>query len=270
MIQAPTNIQPLNKSLTDLASWQAIIDNEPTYKDQIAKAKATWGKSNSTIDDIKESLRLLSNNTYRCNYCEDSYSDEIEHIYPKNIYPEKTFVWENYVYACGPCNGPKSNNFSLIDPNTIQLLDITPPRRKPPGYIYAKPPLYQIALIDPRKENPLDYIMLDIQDSFYFISAPGNSQEKKLRANFTIDVLRLNDREPLVEGRKQAYGNYRARLVEYEQAKLDRKPQVEIDRMIANLKESNHITVWEEMKRWNKMIPSLSSLFNRNSEALTW
>jgi len=270
MIQAPNHINPQASSFTDLAKWQNIIDSEPTYESQVQKAKGTWGKSNNTMNDIKDKLRLLSNNTYRCNYCEDSYSDEIEHIYPKDIYPELTFVWENYVYACGPCNGPKSNNFKLLDPATSTLLNITPPRRKPPGYVYVRPPVLQAALVDPRKENPLNYIMLDIVDSFFFISSPDNNIEESLRANYTIDILRLNEREALVQGRKQAFGSFRARLVEYEQAKINAVPQMEIDNMIESIKESNHITVWEEMKRWHQNVPSLNNLFSNNPEALNW
>jgi len=270
MIQTPSHINPEVNSFADLANWQSIIDSEPTYETQIKKAKDSWGKSNQTMDDVKEKLRLLSNNTYRCNYCEDSYSDEVEHIFPKDIYPELTFVWDNYVYACGPCNGPKSNNFNLVDPNTITLQDVTPPRRKPPGYVYVRPPAYKAALIDPRKENPLQFIMLDIVDTFYFLSSTDNSNEEELRANYTIDVLRLNEREPLVLGRKQAFGNFRARLVEYDQSKRNGVAQIELNSMISNIKESNHITVWEEMKRWHQMVPALNTLFTNNPEALNW
>ena len=47
----------------------------------------------------------------RCGYCEDSDGDEIEHIKPRDLYPEKTFAWENYLLACGQCNRSKSSRF---------------------------------------------------------------------------------------------------------------------------------------------------------------
>jgi hypothetical protein len=37
-------------------------------------------------------------------------TDEAEHINPKDLYLERVFDWANYLYACGPCNGPKSNS----------------------------------------------------------------------------------------------------------------------------------------------------------------
>lgn len=34
---------------------------------------------------------------------------------PKNMYPEKVFVWSNYLFSCGLCNGPKNNQFAVFD-----------------------------------------------------------------------------------------------------------------------------------------------------------
>lgn len=44
----------------------------------------------------------------------DSAADEVEHIAPKALFPERVFDWTNYIYACGPCNGPKSNRYSYV------------------------------------------------------------------------------------------------------------------------------------------------------------
>lgn len=120
MIQLPTDITLSNRSLYWLREWQAAIDEKTTYAAQIVEAKAKWKskRQRTSLKEVKEKLHQMCNATNRCVYCEDSYGDEIEHIYPKDIYPSKTFIWENYLYACGPCNGPKSNNFALINPTT--------------------------------------------------------------------------------------------------------------------------------------------------------
>ena len=55
-------------------------------------------------------------------YCEDSVGDEVEHHRPKNLYPDHTFLWDNYLYACGPCNGPKNNRFAVFDVRRLYLV----------------------------------------------------------------------------------------------------------------------------------------------------
>jgi len=269
MLKLPSNINLSKRALGYLKKWQEIIDNEPDYKAQIEKAKKTWGKTNKTFDEIKEKLRLMSNSTERCSYCEDSFADEIEHIFPKGIYPEKTFVWENYLFACGPCNGPKSNKFSLIDSLGV-LQNITPPKKIPVGYIYKKPPAHQSALINPREEDPTRFIELDIISTFRFIPALDLNPIEKLRANFTIELLRLNEREILIKARRKAYGNYRARLTEYSKQKTEGANQTDLNKLIDGIKDENHQTVWFEIKRFHLFIPELKTIFSKIPEALNW
>ena len=88
-----------------------------------------------------------------CAYCSQELNrgdwGDVEHFRPKDLYPEFVFVWSNYFYACGPCNGPKNNQFSVID-GSSQLVDITRPR----GGAIVAPARGDMALIDPRRENP--------------------------------------------------------------------------------------------------------------------
>jgi len=211
----------------------------------------------------------MSNSTYRCSYCEDSFSDEIEHVFPKDIYPEKTFVWENYLYACGPYNGPKSNKFSLID-GSGKLLNITPPRKKEQGYVYKRPPTFQSALINPRVENPTIFIELDIINTFRFVPALELNPIEKLRAEFTIELLKLNEREILIKARRKAFENYRARLIEYTKQKTEGALQSKLDILIEGIKDENHQTVWFEIKRFHSFLPELKTIFSEIPEALSW
>lgn len=271
MLQLPNDITLTPRSTGYMIRWQTAINDEPDYQAQIKKAKATWGKSNKTFDEIKEKLRLMSNNTSRCNYCEDSVADEIEHIYPKDIYPDRTFVWENYLYSCGHCNLRKSNNFALINPGG-NLNDITPPKPLPDDHVFVRPPNNQIAFIDPRIENPTDFIELDIIDTFRFVPAIelNETDENYIRAQYTIDVLQLNDREFLVQARRTAYQNFRARLREYIQQRNDGANQADLDELINGIQEENHKTVWREMVRFNTLIPTLNELFQEAPEAVDW
>jgi len=269
MLSLPNNIELTRRSLGYLKRWQKAIDDQLDYESQIKKAKASWGKSNKTFDEIKEKLRLMSNSTYRCSYCEDSFADEIEHIYPKDLYPDKTFIWDNYLYACGPCNSPKNNQFALIE-TVGTLRNITRPRNLPPNYLYQRPLALPSAFIDPRTEIPTDFMELDIMDTFRIVPALGISPSDEIRANYTIKVLRLNERDYLVQARKNAFGNFKSRLEFYLQQKNNGVNQTQLSNLIEGIKSENHQTVWFEMKRLHPFVPELAILFNDVPEALLW
>src|SRR5262245_27436320 len=88
-----------------LAAYQAGVNRRQTYEDQVADAKAAFkrhnNKRNATFRVVRSTLTVMCAGARRCCYCEDSVADEIDHIMPKDLYPERTFIWENYIYACG-------------------------------------------------------------------------------------------------------------------------------------------------------------------------
>ena len=173
-------------------------------------------------------------------YCEDSVADEVEHFRPKDLYPEVVFAWMNYLYACGPCNGRKNNKFVVMD-GTGKLVDVTRPHKAP----VVRPTSGDAALIDPRRENPLDFLMLDLRDTFEFTPIADAGTQDYERASYTIEVLGLNDRDYLVRARRTAFRNYRALLSAYGP---ERNPQRRCAGMRA-IRDNNHPTVWWEMKR---------------------
>lgn len=99
-------------------------------------------------------FRLALTSNQRCMYCEDSCADEVEHIRPKHLYPETTFVWTNYLYACGPCNGPKSPRYPLLVDGQVNL----PDGKSPPS------PGIDV-LIDPRRDDPCEFLSVDLLGS---------------------------------------------------------------------------------------------------------
>lgn len=74
----------------------------------ISTNESVWNKN-----QIKEPLYSSSN--CKCAYCEcklqrtDSYC-EIEHFYPKSIYPKKVLEWDNLLPSCKRCNISKSDH----------------------------------------------------------------------------------------------------------------------------------------------------------------
>jgi len=277
MIQLPNHIQPTPSELSQLATWQADITGD--FPTQSARAKLEFKrrnrKSNRVFKEVKKSLILMCPGARRCVYCEDSVADEVEHIAPKDLFPELVFVWDNYVYACGNCNGPKNNKFAVFRSDTGALQWITPPHWTGG----TKPPPGSQVLINPRKEDPLTFALLDLKSTFQFVPLPGTDPHVQLRYDYTYnEVLRLNheEREFLREAREEAYGDYKARMVEYDKQKRQGANPAKLNKLIAGVRKKGHPTVWREMQRWHNngwlsaADTDLNDLFVLNPESLTW
>jgi len=254
----------------ELRGFQQRIDALPNYEARVQSAKTLFPQKNRadnpTFKSVRKTLSQMCSGAQRCAYCEDSSADEVEHIKPKDLFPESTFVWPNYLYACGPCNGRKNNHFAVLLYGTGNLVDVT--RRV--GEPIIPPTRGRPACINPRRENALVFMELDLVDTFYFLpSAPLGSIEY-VRADYTITVLRLNERDLLPAARREAYLSYRARLVEYIEKRNAGRSKKRLDDLVKALKRMGHPTVWAEMKRQQGLIQELRDLFATAPEALAW
>jgi hypothetical protein len=269
MIRLPAGHLPA-EALEGLRNYQGEVDGRLTYELRVTAAKAEFRrrnvKANATFRSVREALVSMCRGAQRCMYCEDSVGDEIEHYRPKDIYPDVVFAWGNYLYSCGPCNGPKRNFFAIFaDPNG----DILELARKE-GQPITEPPDGRPLLIDPRNEDPLILLRLDILDTFLYKEAHAVGTQEYLRANYTISVLHLNDREYLRVAREGAFVAFRAMLREYAGAKAEGKDQAYLDRISSAIRRADHPTVWAEMKLWRADVPELRTLFDLAPEALGW
>jgi uncharacterized protein (TIGR02646 family) len=186
----------------------------------------------------------------RCGYCEDSRGHHIEHIWPKSWYPELTFVWTNFLFSCGFCNERKNASFALIREGALHKLV----RQR--GEPRSPPPTGVAAIIDPRRENPLDYLEIDIATTFAMTQRTGIDEISRLRADYTIELLELNDRQVLVEERAIACRNYSLRVREYATLEPTTPPAIRQHRL-AEIGRLHHRMVWEEMKRHPDLVDGL-------------
>lgn len=268
MIRLPT--RDLNQRLQQaLDEYQSEVDSLSTYEERVTRAKESFKSKNVRNNAIFREIRLILDDmcsgNRRCCYCEDSFADEVEHILPKDLYPEQSFTWTNYLYACGPCNSPKSGQFAVIDQNNT-LVEIGRKRNDP-----VIPPLQGTpALINPRFEDPLYFIELDILDTFMYVPNDELEANDNIRAAYTILLLSLNKRETLVQSRRTAYGSYRARLYEYRDKKRAGIETDKLDNLINGIKTMGQPTVWNEMKRQHIYVDELKILFEELPEALSW
>jgi len=257
-------------AITNLQNWQQLVDKKTSYEDQVAAAKVDFAKrnkkSNKTFQMVKAALVKMCSGARRCVYCEDSFADEVEHIKPKDLYPAEAFSWSNYVYACGPCNGPKNNQFAVISATNSMLVNVTRAPKSP----VVPPEAGEPALINPRWENALKFIELDLVDTFFFLPTKKVGTKDYQRAEYTSEVLRLNDREALRVARKEAYDSYVARLDQYIRRRDAGSSKKELGRLVRALKRMQHPTVWKEIKRQYPYISELNALFVQAPEAKKW
>lgn len=287
----------LPKSVSHLALVQKDINNELTFEAKAKKAKSKWnGKTGSNaardaFDNIKTVLQDMCSGVQICVYCEHNEATDIEHIYPKRLYPEKAFTWSNYVFACGRCNSLyKAENFKIFNPaRSMNIDDITP---KPK--VYTQPANDDALFINQRAEDPMALLELDIVNQQYlFREIYGNGTREYEKAKYTIDILGLNDRADLVRQRKAAHKWYLTELRKYVAVKnsadynsliLAASGEIVIDatavfadekQKVLNLIKDDilshsHPTVWRELIRQRTQLPQTNLLFDQAFEILQW
>lgn len=162
-----------------------------------ARAKASARKI--AFEEIRRELKAMSRGLERCMYCEDSAGTDIEHFWPKSFYPHRAFVWTNYLWACGHCN----SNFK---------------RAQFPLDTSGQP-----LLIDPSAEDPQLHLTLSPRTGKLTPASPKGQQ--------SIEVFGLNEREPLVKGRYNAWVALQGLIVEFARHKsgdlLDEAARIE-------------------------------------------
>jgi uncharacterized protein (TIGR02646 family) len=246
-----------------LDKQQDLIDELGDFAAQVDEAGKLWaGKSRSHFRMIRQELEKLCFGARRCHYCEDSAADEVEHIWPKRFYPERTFCWANYLFSCGPCNGSYKRDQFPLQLYGGEIYE-QPTRRD--GSV-TPPPGGRALFIDPRIDDPMEFFELDLETGV-FLPCHEEGTVEYLRAKWTEKVLRLN-RDFLAEARQNVYRSYRDSLAQYVHEKQSGVEQSELDRRRNDLYSSHHPTVWREMIRSRAEYPAINAWFEAAPELL--
>lgn len=203
-------------ALQYLAKVQTKIDQQPAAN-RAKFARNRWedkldpNGAREAFTTIKDHLRALCVDTEGCNYCEGNEGRDIEHIYPKSFFPERAFQWDNYLLACKTCNTDfKKDQFAVFSPRgSAQVVDLQQ------GMVA---PTDDAAFIDPRQDNPLDFLWLDMQAAeprFSVHPLLDAGSRDAIKARKTLDILGLNRRARLVEERAVARHEYLDYLERY-------------------------------------------------------
>lgn len=263
MVRWPEKILPTLLAAR-LAALQTAIDGVGAYPVRVVEAKIAWRSKNKRLfDEVRAILATMCSGAQRCAYCEDSAADEIEHLYPKDLYPERVFMWANYVFACGPCNGPKNSKFAVI--SGADLVDVSRRRGDP----IVPPPTGGCALLNPRIEDPMDSLAIDLE-TFVVSEKSDLGELSKARAGYTIRLLTLN-RDYLLRAREEAFNSYSAKLEKYVAYKKAARPAAQLEAIVETIKSAAHPAIWLEMKRSGaSQVPYLSDFFEEAPESLLW
>ena len=291
MIQLDSNIT-LSKETTDvLEELQALIDGVVAFDAKVSKAQSLWNLKKDklgekALEELKVKLKDQCVSFGTCNYCEENEACDIEHIAPKSFFPEQTFKWENYLLSCKNCNtGYKLDQcFVLNDFGDVILV----PRK-------TEPPFKEIAFINPKIENPNRFMVLDTTYSFKFMVFDDLSKKDQSKADKTIEILGLNERDTLVASRKETaiYFYQRMELLSRivtagsideiismlapNDELVDRNVSLEIfkvetkNNFMKQIQKHKHPSVWYSIKKTaSKNSPKWKKLFNQVPEALNW
>ncbi|MBC7449818.1 MAG: hypothetical protein H7330_17350 [Hymenobacteraceae bacterium] len=272
-------------ALQYLAKVQTKIDQQPAAN-RATFARNRWedklgpNGAREAFTTIKDHLRALCVDTEGCNYCEGNEGRDIEHIYPKSFFPERAFQWDNYLLACKTCNTDfKKDKFAVFSPRgSAQIVDLQQGLAAPTD---------DAAFIDPRQDNPLDFLWLNLRLALpIFIVHPNLAVGSRaaIKAQKTLDILQLNARRRLAEERHAAYGEYLHYLAIYgnvigaatmpDLVRVEPYPRtVNVDAPFEQEKlriatsiwqkvlKHRHPTVWHELKRQRLVVRDADHLF---------
>jgi uncharacterized protein (TIGR02646 family) len=123
-----------NNATLWLSELKKLKSNPNSTQSAIKKAQDKYNKK-----EVKDALIKMFNG--KCAYCESKITTvaygEIEHFFPKSLYPDLTFVWKNLLLACSICNNAahKGTKFPLDDQGNPLLIDPTDGITDPNSYL---------------------------------------------------------------------------------------------------------------------------------------
>lgn len=226
-----------------------------------------------------------------CQYCEFDRNAATEHFFPKKTFPERAFHWVNYLRICYRCNsGYKGDKFAVFNPVGSDIVYHLPITRG----TYPIPPTNDAVLINPRTDNPQDFLMLDISTGI-FLPIPGPNSRDRARANYTIDLLHLNIDDDLLRYRRKALQGYLNKLDRYIKVKqasdfpsllyvlpfadqaivvqtnpFIKEQQRLLDKLKMDMQDDLFPVAWREIVAQQNLIPQINDLFNAAPEAVSW
>lgn len=160
---------------------QAYLDRKAAQVEVATVARA-WkaARKTRTMNVVVDTLQSMMGARQRCMYCVDSHGSDIEHYWPKAIYPNRAFSWPNMLLCCTECGRLKGDSFPLTETN-------------------------QPILVDPSAEDPWEYLDFDPDTGNLTARFDAVRGLPSSRGEATVRILHLDRREGMAEGYRRTY-----------------------------------------------------------------
>jgi uncharacterized protein (TIGR02646 family) len=157
-----TVVQKLDELTNEIYSKPISERKKSANKKFRQERRKKWFK-----EEIIDKLKKMSGFGNRCMYCSNSASSDVEHFYPKSLFPEKIFDWDNMLWTCTPCNRKKGECFPVDQQQPL--------------------------IIDPVLENVWEFLYID--QKFGMLIPRSDTEIHNNRAEKTIEILGLESEE---------------------------------------------------------------------------
>ena len=155
------------------------------YAAKTLDIEKSWKSARQTrkLEMVKAQLQQMVGGRQRCMYCSDSAGTDIEHFWPKAVYPERMFRWLNMLLCCTGCGRDcKGSQFPLVNG--------TP------------------ALLDPTVDDPWDYLDFSPATGILFARMSRNGTTSAIGTE-TVRVFRFAKRDAVTLGYQRSFRRIR-------------------------------------------------------------
>lgn len=170
--------------LRRLSRETKLIVASPTPREEAVR-RYNKARQAKWFEQVVKALHRWAGPGSRCMYCSGSESAEVEHYYPKSVFPHLAMTWGNFLWICGICNRAKGDRF----PPTTEAGEL---------------------IINPGDESVWEYFFID---EFGNLTPLWRSDLGMLeqRATITESILKLN-RQALQEARQSRMHDLRQKV----------------------------------------------------------
>ncbi len=193
-----------------LHNLQEKIDTESNWNQKVTLAKKKWDcRPKDSFQEIVGLLQEASAGELLCAYCENDRSAELEHVFNKKLFPNRTFWFSNYLMVCGKCNRQKLDAFAVfVNDETEQYTEYKKRGKR------IQPDSDRHVFIDPRQDDPQNYFRINLTTGIIEIRRDATDRQK-IKANYTRNLLRLNEDRALKENRSKAVDQFLDQVNKY-------------------------------------------------------